>query len=153
MCFAFGCVRAAVVGIALVGCALAAGMVQPTQREPIGPRINIEFTQIDIGTISDARPVTVSFRFTNTGDQPLEMLAWELPSSGTRPLQTPPILPASDIFVDAVTNEGFVGPRLTVHPRVYDAYVNADGSCTVSIPFQNTGDMPLEIVYVIGPDL
>jgi hypothetical protein len=127
--------------------------VQPTHREPIGPRMNIEFTHIDIGTISDVRPVTVSFRFTNTGDQPLTMNSIQVSHHRT-PFSGPAaVLPATDMFIDAATGEGFVGPRLSVHPRVYSAYINADGSCTVSIPFTNTGDMPLEIVDVIGPDI
>ncbi|MFN5945241.1 MAG: hypothetical protein ACK5P8_04510 [Phycisphaerae bacterium] len=152
MCFAFAVVRAAVVGLALVGCAFAAGMMQP-RREPIGPRFNIEYETVDFGNINDMQPVRVALRFTNTGDQPLELYTSEM--TGHRSYFGGPavVLAASDVFIDAATGEGLVGPRLTVHPRVYDAYINADGSCAVSIPFTNTGDMPLEIVDVIGPDL
>jgi hypothetical protein len=151
------CVTSSIRSVLVAAClvvAACAGAMSPTvaARQCIGARLNLEFAQVDLGTISDAAPVRVSIRFTNRGDGPLILHSVQFGRLTSR-FQGPAVIAAaSDVFVDARTGEGFVGPRLTVQPRVHEGYVNAEGTCTVSIPIVNSGDMPLEIVGVVGPE-
>ncbi len=129
----------------MIGVAVVAAFAGQGAREKIGPRLNVEFDVVDLGSITDSKPVEVTMRFTNVGDEPLELDWVELPWGGNRPVHQGVILPATEIYVDGATGLGMVGPRLSIHPQIYEGYLNADGTCTVTIPFVNTGDVALEI--------
>ncbi|HLP86011.1 MAG TPA: hypothetical protein VK157_16790 [Phycisphaerales bacterium] len=138
----------------LVGLATlaAAGARVNQQDKParIGPRMNVEFDVLDLGEISDKDVQFFSFRFTNVGDEPLEV-TWIRRDNGDPGNLIPPVEPATEIFVDAF-GCGMVGPRLSISQSTFPMYMNADGSYTAEIPFTNTGDLALEVIDVaVGP--
>ncbi|GDX99546.1 hypothetical protein LBMAG48_19500 [Phycisphaerae bacterium] len=129
----------------MIGVAVVAAFAGQGAREKIGPRLNVEFDVVDLGSITDSKPAVVTMRFTNVGDEPLEVYWAELPHGGTRGGMNGSPTPAMEIYVDGATGLGMVGPRLSIQPQIYEGYLNADGTCTVTIPFVNTGDVALEI--------
>ena len=71
-------VRAGVVVLALlVAGTLAAcgsGTGGTSGAQPAGPRLVVDPEKIDFGKVQVNNPVTASFRLTNAGDQPLQIL-------------------------------------------------------------------------------
>lgn len=138
------------VGLATLGASAGARVNQHDKPARMGPRLNVEFQVLDLGEMSDQEVQYFSFRFTNVGDEPLEVTS--IMRNHRDPGNwIPPVEPATEIFVDA-SGCGMVGPRLSISQTTYPMYLNADGSYAAEIPFTNTGDLALEVIDVaFGP--
>ena len=78
---------------ATVTAVLAGSGAEPPK---VGPRIEFETTVINLGVVSEEQELEAIFRFTNTGDQPLEIRGyphyvggstyadWQSPSQATK---------------------------------------------------------------------
>jgi hypothetical protein len=63
--------------VTLLGLFCAVGPVtgqEPAEKAPIGPRIEVDATEIDLGAISRGEKAEAKFTLRNTGDQTLKIL-------------------------------------------------------------------------------